>query len=124
MIGQITDRARCRSAIISSESSSPTERRTMLSGISTLSRSCGVVLAVRINVLRVRIDTQDEQTRRMRPDHIDRAAPFSNVGLASLSYLLRSIRDVVEDVVERMAIQRLREPLLVEVVPHQADRTS
>jgi len=41
-----------------------------------------------------------------------------------LPHLLRSIRDVVEDLVHGMAVERLLEPLLVEVVPHEADRTT
>jgi len=39
-----------------------------------------------------------------------------------LPHLLRSLRDVVEDVVERVAIEILLEPDLVEVVADEADR--
>lgn len=61
-----------------------------------------------------------------RPDHVGPAACLpSGVKLSlSLPHLLRSVRDVVEDLVHGMAVERLLEPLLVEVVSHEADRAT
>lgn len=58
---------------------------------------------------------------RKRPDHMDPAASFLRAEFVLLSDFLWPIRDVVKYVVQRVAVQRLREPLLVEVVAHQAD---
>ena len=62
--------------------------------------------------------------RQKRPDQAVRPQSELLAECLLLPHLLRPLRHVVEDVVQRVTVQPGLEPLLIEVVPHEADRAA